>query len=92
MNREKIRAEVISAVKQVVDNVRNEECDVKTSNSSISEDKVIGDFDLDSLERIALTEVLERQFNLGYTTIGNIQDLTVGELCDKVIECVEKSR
>ena len=90
MDKEKIRTEVMSAISQVVDNVRNEQDGGEAGDFSISEDEIIGDFGLDSLETIALAEVLERQFNLGYATIGNVQNLTVGELCDKVIEQVEK--
>jgi len=90
MDREEIRTKVMSAISNLVDNVKNEQDDSEAGDSSISENEIIGDFGLDSLEMIALAEVLERQFNLGYATIGNVQNLTVGELCDKVVEHVEK--
>ena len=69
----------------MVDNVKNEQNLDKTSDVQISKTDCIADLGLESLELIALTEVLERQFNLGYVKVSTISHLTVEELCKKVV-------
>ena len=85
MDKEKLKSEVISAIRQVVDNVRNEQNSGKPSDVTIKPEDVISDFGLESLEILALVEILEKQFNLGYIEVSTIRNLTVDELCRKVI-------
>jgi acyl carrier protein len=85
MDKQKLEAEVISAIKQMVDNVRNEQNPAKASNVQIAKTDCIGDFGIESLELIALTEVLERQFNLGYIEVSSLNQMTVEDLCKKVV-------
>ena len=85
MDKQKLELDVISAIKHVVDNVKNEQNPDKTSDVQISKTDCIAELGLESLELIALTEVLERQFNLGYVEVSTISHLTVEELCKKVV-------
>lgn len=85
MDKQKLKAEVLASIKQVVDNVLNEQKHVKTSNVKLNETDKVSDLGLESLELLALTEVLEREFHFGYVEVGTIRNLTVGELCQRVI-------
>ena len=85
MDKEKLTSEVMSAIKQLVDSVRNEQASDKSSNVKIGSEDVISDFGLESLEILALIDVLERQFSIGYLEVGMVRNLTVGELCKKVV-------
>ena len=83
MDKLKLRSEVLSTVNQALCDAKSEQD--QTSKTQVSESEVIADLDIDSLELIALTEVLERKFNLGYLDVENLKNLTVGQLCDKVV-------
>lgn len=83
MDKLKIRLEVLSTVNHALceaNNKRNQK-----GEDQVSESKVIADLEIESLELIALTEVLERKFNLGYIELEELKNLTVGQLCDKVV-------
>lgn len=85
MDKQKLTLDVVSAIKQVVDNVKNEQGQSEISDVTIKQEDVIADLGLESLEMLALIDVLERKFGLGYIEANTIQNLTVGELCKKVI-------
>lgn len=83
MDKLKLRSEVLSTVNQALCNADSEQS--QTSKTQVSEEVVIAELEIDSLELIALTEVLERKFNLGYIEVENLKNLTVGQLCDKIV-------
>ena len=85
MDKEKLTSEVISAIKQLVDSLQNAQTSDKSSDVKIGPEVVISDLGLESLEILALIDVLERKFSIGYLEVGMVQNLTVGELCRKVV-------
>lgn len=85
MDKQKLKSEVLATIKQVVDNVLNEQKRIKTSNVALKETDKVADLGLESLELLALTEVLDRDFGFGYVDVSTIQNLTVGELCKRVV-------
>ena len=85
MDKEKLTSEVISAMKQLVDSLQNAQTSDKSSDVKIGPEVVISDLGLESLEILALIDVLERKFSIGYLEVGMVQNLTVGELCRKVV-------
>lgn len=77
--------EVISAIKQLVGDARKEKDSGKTNKVQVAKTDSIASLGIDSLEIVALTDVLENRFNLGYVDVSTINDMTVGELCEKVV-------
>ena len=78
MDKQKLESEVIFAIKQMVDSD-------KTDNVQVEKTDSIASLGIGSLEILALTDVLEKQFNLGYVDVDILNDMTVEELCQKVV-------
>jgi len=57
----------------------------KTDNVQVEKTDSIASLGIGSLEILALTDVLEKQFNLGYVDVDILNDMTVEELCQKVV-------
>lgn len=85
MDKQRLEEEVISAIKQLTINVSGEQDSDKTKEVQVAKTDSIASLGIDSLEIVALTEVLEKRFNLGYVDIDCINNMTVGELCQKVV-------
>lgn len=84
-DKQKLKSEVLAAIKQVVDNVLNEQNHTKKSDVVLNESDKVSDLGLESLELLALTDVLDREFHFGYVEVSTLQNLTVGELCQRVV-------
>ena len=85
MDKEKIRSEVLDAIRQVLSGADGSQDRKQPNTPEISENDVIAELGIESLEMIALTQVLEQRFNLGYIEVETIKNLTVGQLCNKVV-------
>ncbi|MBQ8481651.1 MAG: hypothetical protein IJ532_03870 [Alphaproteobacteria bacterium] len=83
MDKQKLRSEVLATVNEILCDAGDEQR--QTDKFQVSEDDVISDLELESLEMIAMVEVLEQKFNLGYIEVSTVKNLTVGQLCDKVV-------